>query len=155
MSSPDGVPASHQDLSEGRQKPPASALHRRSDGADVLAWIVAIPSILLGLGLCPFLVRVVSAYKQIFIDLQMPLPALSIFLFRNGWWLLTILPIAAVLGMLTLQLTSRDGAVRVSSAVAALLIVVGILVLVWLGITYPLSEFMRQANAAGGMPRQQ
>lgn len=121
-----------------------SFLDRQPTMADVIAWVLATPAIIMGLTACPYMLRVVPKFEPMFMSLNAKLPGITIFILTQGWWFFVILPFAIVAGLLFVLVRSSNGLVKVISAFVAGQIVLGIIGSAVVGIFYPILELQKQ-----------
>jgi hypothetical protein len=104
-----------------------SFLDRKPVMADVIAWVLAVPAIILGLSACPYMLWVMSRFELMFLSLHAKLPQITIFILTQGWWFFTLLPIVVVAGLLIILVRCSNGLVKVTAAFVAGQIVTGII----------------------------
>ncbi len=90
--------------------------------AEVMAWVLAVPTLVVGL-LCPFLYVYVGKFKKLFDNLHADLPASTRFILAEGWWFYTVIPYAVALCLLAMLITSRNAGAKLAFAVMSSLIV--------------------------------
>jgi hypothetical protein len=138
---PDCAPAAGAPAPDGEAEP---VLGVATKIIDILAWVLAAPTIAAGLILCPYLLHLVGKFRTLFRELQVPLPAVTRFILTEGWWYFTALPYGVVMVMIVVLVKSRSGATKLMAAVGAQTIVALILASAYTGVFTPIIELQKQ-----------
>jgi hypothetical protein len=124
-------------------------LDRPATIGDVIAWVLAVPTVVLGLYGCPFTGAQVPKFMTMFDALHAKLPTMTILVLsaaRYQWFFYILLPYAIVGVMLAVLVRAERGAVKVITAAVAGFIVLQIVLTTIVAIVWPIMELQKQLS---------
>jgi type II secretory pathway component PulF len=122
-------------------------LDRPATMADVIAWIVAVPTVGLGAWVVPMAGNVIPKFKTAFDALHARLPPVTVVVLaasQYGWIFFNLLPCAVVAAMVVMLVRAKTGGEKIGVVAAAALFIALLLGTLVVAIAWPWIELQKQ-----------